>query len=94
MVPDPDHDPTFQTKSTKKNWQTLGVRNSLTGQLKDFLNILKIFLGNRCRYGMYLIKDELDYLEEKFAKMIQIYLSKRSDLDSNPDPVQIFRNRI
>ncbi len=37
---------------------------------------------------MFVIKDDLDHYEEKIAKMIQIFLSKRSDLhlDLNPDP--------
>jgi hypothetical protein len=40
---------------------------------------------------MYVSKDELDYFVEKFAKVIQIFLSeKRSD----PDPEQLFRNRM
>jgi hypothetical protein len=37
---------------------------------------------------MYVIKDELDLWEEKFAKILQNLLSKRSDPDK--DPVQIF----
>ncbi len=40
---------------------------------------------------MYLIKDELDYFEEKFTKIIQIFLSKKvrsgSESGTNiPDP--------
>jgi|LakMenE01Jun11ns_1017448.scaffolds.fasta_scaffold6856481_1 hypothetical protein len=48
------------------------------GLIKDFFGFLKIFYGN-----MYVIKDEIDHLDEKFAKIIQIF--KRSD----PDTVQL-----
>ncbi len=43
------------------------------------VSIIKIFLGN-----MYVIKDELDHVKEKFAKLIQIFLSKRLDPDRDP----------
>jgi hypothetical protein len=36
----------------------------------------KVFYGN-----MYVIKDELGHFEEKRAKIIKIFLSKRSDPD-------------
>ncbi len=36
--------------------------------------------------NMFVIKDELDHFEEKFATNIQIFLLKRSD----PDPVELF----
>jgi hypothetical protein len=36
------------------------------------------------------MKDESDHFEQKYAKLIQIFLSKRS----YPDPVQLFRIRI
>ncbi len=39
---------------------------------------------------MYVFKDELDDFEEKFAKTIWNFLSKRSD----PDLVQLFWVRI
>ncbi len=48
----------------------------------DFLSIKKIFEEN-----MYVIKDELDHIEDKIAKIIQIFLAERSD----PDLLQLFR---
>ncbi len=39
---------------------------------------------------MYVIKEELYHSEEKLAKIILIFLSRRLD----PDPVQLFRIRI
>ena len=38
---------------------------------------------------MYVIKDEVSHFEEKFAKIIHIFLSKRSDPDL--DPMQLSR---
>jgi hypothetical protein len=38
-----------------------------------------------------VFKDEKDNFEEKYAQIIQIFLSKRSALD--PDSVQLFRIR-
>jgi hypothetical protein len=40
----------------------------------------------------HAIKDELDYFEEKFAKLLHFFLSKMSDLDL--DPVHLFRIQL
>ncbi len=47
-------------------------------------NIFTILEGN-----MYVIKDELEHFEEKFATL-QILLSKSKD----PDPIRFFRIQI
>ncbi len=52
--------------------------------LQEFLSILKIFLGN-----IYVIKDDLDHFEEKFAKLVQFVLSVRygsGTIITDPDP--------
>jgi hypothetical protein len=60
----------------------------IMGLLKNCLGIFNLFLGN-----MYGIKAELDPFEEKSAKIIQIFLSKRLS-GSNPILPKKFRIRI
>ncbi len=50
------------------------------GQLQDYLSILKIFYGS-----MNVRKDELENFKEKFAKVLQVFTSKRPD----PEPDQV-----
>jgi hypothetical protein len=40
--------------------------------------------------NMFVINDKLDHLEEKFSRIIQVFLSKKLD----PDPVQLCWIRI
>jgi hypothetical protein len=58
------------------------------GLLQDFSSISKIFLGNTgyvCT-GIYGSQGQLDHLKKMQKKIIQIFLSKRSDPDPETDP--------
>ncbi len=56
----------------------------LIGLLRSFSKHFKDFLK---KYTCYQLK-EFDHFDAKFAKVIQIFMSKRSDL--NPDQTQLF----
>ncbi len=69
VVPDPDPSPS--KPGQPKNWQILRVHNGTIARHFKKLKISK----EMCRVP-YVIKGELDHFEEKFAKILQIFLSK------------------
>jgi hypothetical protein len=76
-------------KGQLNNWKILSVHNGTAARL------FKRIWDFRRKYVQHvIIKDELNYFEEKFAKIAQIFLSKSSDLDLDPDSVQLIWIRI
>jgi hypothetical protein len=58
----------------------------IIGPLQDLLSIYKIFFGN-----IYVIKDELDIFEKKFAKIKHIFIAGSGTLSPDPTWPKSFR---
>jgi hypothetical protein len=81
-IPDPVVKKTPDPKSGSTTLlSVLWILNDLV-QIRILKSIPQIFYGN-----IYVIKDELDHLEEIIPKLYRFSCPKRSDLD----PVKLFR---